>query len=952
MHRFSRKIYILFLLILMTLSTFATEGVFSVPQKEVIKIGYCENYGTLLEDAPSDRRGYGFEYLTRLARISGVELKFIKCNWEEAFDLLESGEIDIFGPVQKTADREERFGFPDERFGFEQGYLLAHKDAPVYYEDFEHFDNKTVGVVERTYFLEVLEHYCQAHSFTLDYVSIEANTASEQLKNGQIDLFLAGSLTTMPEAKVVARLSTEPFYYVTRKDDAQTLGWMNASMQRLLQDDLYYPTLLHEKYYGQQQNKSVAFTRQEIQLAQSYPKLVAAVLTNDEPLQYFDAASNQFKGISIDFLRKIAANCAIELEFVDIANIGEQQVDLYAAPPPLFSGVKPEKSKAYYTASMVLASARYQNSKETGCIALPKIYSTLKSELVNRYPDLDIRQYDTPQSAIGALKANQVDFMLLTGHMFEVLHKLYPTDTFALHQTDIKMPLQLSFASHLPDGIVRLFDKGIATITQSQTDAIVFANTASLKKDFSVMDFVTHYSYELLSAATVVFSILLLLIAMVVHMQKALRQSAYTDEITGAYTFLKFKQEAAEILKNASPYQYALISIDIDNFKYINSIFGYEIGNEVLRAVYQSSKEYLDRDTIVARVNADKFVFLTNTHKYSAPSLVYSSEKALNMRAQELLGEFYNLALSIGVYTIENPAEDLSIMLDWANMANKSSKKHYDSRLVLFTNEMKKDLKNRRDITVDKERAMENNEFIAFFQPKYNLKTLEICGAELLVRWNKEDKMLPPCEFIPVFEQNGFIKKLDLFMFQRACSVISTWKQSYTKPIPRISVNLSPITFTSEFLVENLIQISSKHGVSSSDLEIEITESVLMHDVRKVREILSRLRNAGFTITIDDFGSRYSSLNALKELPVDVIKLDREFISYGFSDTKVCTIVSSVINMAKELNLETVAEGIETQEQSNMLKNFGCDIVQGYYYSRPISKRDFERLYFTEKERL
>ncbi|MPN20440.1 Phytochrome-like protein cph2 [bioreactor metagenome] len=209
--------------------------------------------------------------------------------------------------------------------------------------------------------------------------------------------------------------------------------------------------------------------------------------------------------------------------------------------------------------------------------------------------------------------------------------------------------------------------------------------------------------------------------------------------------------------------------------------------------------------------------------------------------------------------------------------------------------------------------------------------------------------MLSPLLFIPLFEENGFIEKLDMYIFEATCKMIQKWKNSGVVTIPRISVNISRVTLKKNNLVKELKQITEKYQVKTNCLEIEITEGTLAHSTEKIICIINELKSVGFYVSIDDFGSGYSSLSILKDMPADIIKIDKEFLSETFDSQKGKKIINSIIKMSKELNLETVAEGIETKEQAESLKNMGCDVAQGFYFAKPMKPEDFEDMLIREK---
>lgn len=246
-----------------------------------------------------------------------------------------------------------------------------------------------------------------------------------------------------------------------------------------------------------------------------------------------------------------------------------------------------------------------------------------------------------------------------------------------------------------------------------------------------------------------------------------------------------------------------------------------------------------------------------------------------------------------------------------------------------------------KNIEDNMEHALENNEFIVYFQPKVELKTNKIAGAEALVRWqNSKKELIPPNEFIPIFEKNGFITKLDIYVFEEVCKTIRKWLNEGINPIP-VSVNLSRMHLQNPNFLKKYKEIQEKYEVPADLLEIELTETLVFENFEQLKKVIDDIHQMGFSCSIDDFGSGYSSLNLLKEIPVDILKLDRIFFSKK-NDKRGNSVIESIISLAKKLNMTTISEGVETISQVEFLRKADCDLVQGYVYSKPLAKDDFE----------
>lgn len=405
-------------------------------------------------------------------------------------------------------------------------------------------------------------------------------------------------------------------------------------------------------------------------------------------------------------------------------------------------------------------------------------------------------------------------------------------------------------------------------------------------------------------------------------------------------TRYKFIVEVKEKLKKVNPKEYLILLIDIDNFKYINKVYGYHLGNEVLKAFADNLITCFEKNSIIMRESNDNFIMLIkNNFNGKTFCKKENCEDCILKGIYEILGKEYKISISKGVYIIDNPKNDVDYMIDCANTARLKGKEKYGTTLFEFTEKMKKEQIIKNMIVSNMEYALKNKEFFIVFQPKYNLISEKIIGAEALVRWKSKGNFFYPNDFIPIFEANGFIIKLDYYIFDKVCEFIKKFIQNNVDL--KISINLSGKTLLEDNLIETYSKILNKYNISSKFIEIEITESAVINNFGTVNFKINELKKLGFKVSMDDFGTGTSSLNRLQDISVDIIKLDRGFINSTLSKEKGVRILKNIIMMSKDLNLITVAEGIETKEQLELLKKLGCNIGQGYYFAKPLEIKEF-----------
>lgn len=382
--------------------------------------------------------------------------------------------------------------------------------------------------------------------------------------------------------------------------------------------------------------------------------------------------------------------------------------------------------------------------------------------------------------------------------------------------------------------------------------------------------------------------------------------------------------------------------LDIDNFKIVNDVYGHSSGDELLVMVSSQISKCLP-DTFISRIGGDEFVMILSGNL---------SEEEVTNRARKILtavssAEYRKdilstISISIGIILDQKLDCKLDDILYKCDSAMYRAKKNGKNQFIIF-NSMEQEVQERKTIEEEMHQALANGEFVIYLQPKMNMLTSRLYGAEALVRWQHPKHGLRfPDKFISIFENTGFIVNLDMYVFEEVCKLKSKWKNEVFKDMI-ISVNMSRLHFYREDFVNRLISIINRYEVKASELEIEITESIFLKNGKDILDTVSKLKKAGFFISVDDFGSGYSSLNMLKDIPADILKIDREFLQLSEDDEKSKTVVKNVITMGKDLKLQLIAEGVETLDQVLFLTSCGCELAQGYYYSKPIPIEDFQK---------
>lgn len=410
------------------------------------------------------------------------------------------------------------------------------------------------------------------------------------------------------------------------------------------------------------------------------------------------------------------------------------------------------------------------------------------------------------------------------------------------------------------------------------------------------------------------------------------------DALTGLYSMSFFAKKVAEVIQSNEDKRYLVVFANISRFKLVNELFGRAEGDRLLTFIGKSILDTIGENELCGHAGADNFFILIDSDEYSEGSIKEIVNK-LNSYSIPI-----NIVMRFGVYMINDITMPIEKICDRAKLAVDTFEGNYDSFITYYDDSIREKLLREHMITNAMKRAVEEKQFVIYYQPKFDLNSECVIGAEALVRWkHPEFGFLSPGEFIPIFEKNGFISELDYYVWDCVCQKIASWVETGHSLMP-ISVNVSRVDLYNPKLPQLLFDLVNKYKIPIQYLHLEITESAYTDNAKQMIDIVNEIRKIGFVIEMDDFGTGYSSLNMLSDLPIEILKLDMSFLRNNVGRSSGRSVIQFVINLAKWLGLFVVAEGVETQEQAIFLRNMGCDYAQGYYYSKPVDDSDFEKL--------
>lgn len=463
------------------------------------------------------------------------------------------------------------------------------------------------------------------------------------------------------------------------------------------------------------------------------------------------------------------------------------------------------------------------------------------------------------------------------------------------------------------------------------------------------IDQILHIAFRINGLGVVCFC---LIITILLFLYRKNTHILMVDPVTGGYSLSRFTQEAERLVRHSNPGEYTLIVMNIVHFKYFNDTYGSDESNRILKYVHTAIQKYMEDGEILVRSGADDFNLLIRTSRNSNEVIIQKLELMVDEvnRFNKELPKKEWIMFRVGVYQITDTSLSVIHMSDRANIARKKPKIPVGDILYSCGFYEEEDLAQlqKENILVNKMNdALENHDFKMYLQPKVDISTGKIVAAEALVRWQNPDMgLVRPDEFIPLFERNGFIRKLDLYMFEQVCACLRRWLDEGLQPV-QISINLSRVHLANKDFLKPFIAVQEKYRIPPELLEFELLESALQEFPKALPEAVCQIHLAGYTCSLDDFGSGYSSLNNLESLDIDVVKLDREFLNTAHTEgDRGHIVIEELIHMARRLGITVCCEGVETVEQLAFLQKCHCDKGQGYLFSKPVEVSVFEEMLF------
>lgn len=909
--------------------------------------------------------GYGGAYMKALEAKTGWHFQAKVYPFNDRIAALQRGEVDVVGPLVSSKDLADKLMFMDVPSGTSATTFYTLPNSLIAYRDYKSFNNKRIGVIKNSSSEEVIKKDALLNNYTYTPVYFADNRALiEGLLEKKCDIFVAQSMcvSNQENLKIVDQLQETNFFFVTSGKDIALSRKLNAAINSLLLANPNFNDTLKRRYLEPTNSTSPRFTQDEMAYLSTAKTLRVAYVKNLSPVQY-EAGKNSTSRCGIDgivgrVLDSISQKTGLTFEGVGFGSMEDAEDGVKAGKADIISTYLPQEEN-FVTDNKIVSSASYLSLPVVGVTKkgheLPK-RATIGVPYQLRWT-IPVLRKEKPQNTyellpsrtetVKALQSGNIDCLLAGSLMAEsILNSPSNRNLKVSDYTNLVDRLCFGISDTQDDNLIRIINKSIASFDTSDRN-LLLADPKQSEEHNNLWQFaLDNWTLLLLIAGIFVVAGVIILLTVRYENKKTVNYISYIDPITGLPNRAKFVQVVEKLIEKDPQNTGAIAVLDIDSFKSINDMYGMSFGDELLNFIGERLTGASPNNTFVARDSSDMFLIYIDP---STPEVLQETlEKIVNSvsRISFKHAGMLDLSVSAGVYKFEDN-ENPNKAINCADIARVNIKDDHGKHIEYFTAEMRKELTNQTILENDLKMALERNEFELYYQPKINVADCTVAGFEALIRWNHPlAGVLGPTMFIPLAEKIGLIEQITEWVINESCANIArlgTFAQvatcgdvSSTEGITssfKTAINFSSKDLTNPRIVEMLKKATRENDVDPCTLEIEITESVLLTDTQTALSTLNEIRDLGFSIALDDFGTGYSSLGSLKDLPLNTVKLDRSFIRDIEVDERSQNVLKTIINLAKVLDLETVAEGVEDDFQAQFLRNIGCQIIQGFYFA-------------------
>ena len=940
----------------------AAQSVKAAEPEKIIRVGWFDSPFNKADEL-GRRSGLAYEYQQKIAAYTGWAYEYVEGSWPELIQMLIDGRIDLLSDVSFAEERVGKILYSSLPMGKESYCLFKAPDNDgITLEDFSSFKGKKVGVNKGSIQMGLFREWAEANGAEVSLIEL---TGSEDenitlLNRGEIDLYVALEAVGKAGYTVpVCMIGSSDIYFALSVPRSDLLPQLNAALSLIQDENEYYNQQLNAKYIKTSSVNYFLSPEEKEWLAGhgtirvGYQDNYLAFCASDPRTgeltgalkDYLQIASDSFQNAQVDFealpfpnaqaaleaMKKGEVDCVFPANLTDY----DGEVQGFFMTPPL---MRTDMS------AVIRAEDQYSfTDKDRVAVAVNSGNPNYDMFLLDHFPDWRAIYYTDTAECLKAIAEGQADCLLISNYRYNNIADLCRRYNLTTFSTGEEMDYCIA-VKRQDTTLYTILSKITGVVPPSSVNSsLSYYYTEDAKVSFG--EFVRENQAVILVVLTALALVIVLLLHGNAQMKKKalaeqrLIQATEVDPISGLYNKSFFYHYAEQRYGENPEKPMDAIAINIEQFHSVNALKGWSFGNQTLQVLGNEILAFVRKNGgLAGREEADHFS-------------IYCPEKedwlGLLERLQgklDTLSPNATIRLRMGVRPWQKDLEPRALF-EQARIACSLAKGNFQEHMVVFDDKLQERVAREQRLLNDLRGAVENGEFEVHYQPKYDIQAEppRLVSAEALVRWRHPRLgMIPPNDFIPLLERNGEISALDKYVWAEATRQIAAWREKYGFTVP-VSVNLSRVDVFDPGLENALDRLRESNGLGYKDLKLEVTESAYSENNYLVIDVIERLRRRGYEIEMDDFGTGYSSLSMLSTMPIDVLKMDRGFVSNIEEEEKNLQLVELIMGIARKLNVPVVAEGVETEAQVRLLKELGCAYAQGYYFSRPLPASDFEK---------
>lgn len=868
---------------------------------------------------------------------------------ESGLKRLADGTLDFLAMVPRDEMLSDVVDYTNRVIGVGFLSLFVEQDKELYYKDYANFDGIRIATVRNRVFENMLAQLAEEQGFTYTIVyKYSGDDMMRALEKGEADAILLPATSAPEGMRIIAKCGQISYYCAVKKGNETMLARLNKLIDRISDSYPFHVSRTYMSCFQLPYSDMNAMSEEDYDAARDKGKLRIFVLDN-YPMVFYDNVSGSYEGIYIDIVDKIAANAGFEVEYIqnnDMTNEAKIREDMLLGKGDAILCVSGSE-QGIIDATLPYTSITFHpivredvdvNSELT--VGIVDYNKWVMNYMEENYPRWSIRIYGSINSLLSAVEKGEVNAAFISAQELQTKTSLIAHPTLSIMKNfSLEIPVRLGISRITCDTNFLSMVNGIIhhlSVSDVELESQVYTLSHTYIPNFRDMMYANQVW------VSIIMTIVVLIMIILAHRAHHFRKLARIDVLTGVYNSKYLMKAADKLLTKNNDKKYILIAVDAINFKLVNDRFGTGVGDKMLKSMADELVRIFRDKAIYGRLAGDNFLVIMEDNEDCKAAIGEIEKSEIHIED----ASSYQLYIKAGVCPIVRYDNNtpLSIYVDRANIAKEQVRLIGQNYICYFTDEMYTKLEIESELEVDMVASLRNGEFIAYYQPKYDLKTNKIVGAEALVRWSHKDRgLISPGVFIPLFERNGFINQVDFAVYEQVMRMLKKRLLNHETMVP-VSMNVSRRHIADKNFVEKLEDLVNRYKIPKEYIDMEITESIFSADDQSAKDLIYDLRERGYAVSMDDFGSGYSSLNLLRIMPIDTLKIDKAFIEDIETSNRSVNIVQEIIAMAKRIDMKTVCEGIETEGQRDILLSAGCDTAQGFYYSRPITELEFEEL--------